>query len=137
MVFAGNHLELFFFKTVFLNGVPLMLALGTPHAAVTLPAGVSFPLTEKSLFLSPSAPSPVPAVTSSQGLEGLEAMASSLMETALPRGSECGNPSAAGTHKVLGIMKCWGKLVEKELMMASPGVTLVSGKPSCLVKKKH
>lgn len=88
MVFAGNHLELFFFKTVFLNGVPLMLALRTPHAAVTLPAGVSFPLTEKSLFLSPSAPSPIPAVTSSQGLERLEAMASSLMETALPRGSE-------------------------------------------------
>lgn len=80
MVFAGNHLELFFFKTVFLSGVPLMLTLGAPHAAVTLPAGVSFPLAGESLFLSPPAPSPAPAVPSSRELEGRGAMAISLME---------------------------------------------------------
>lgn len=105
-----------------------MLTLGAPHAAVTLPAGVSFPLTADPL--SPSAPSPVPAVPNSQGLEGLEAMASSLMETGLPWGSEGGNPSAGSTHKVLGIMRCWGKLMDKGLR-AHPRV-----RPAKLLHKK-
>lgn len=60
--FAENHQECFSLKTVSPDGVPLMLKLGEQHAAVSLPDGVSFHLTQKSLLPSPlasTAPSPV------------------------------------------------------------------------------
>lgn len=67
--FAGNRLERLSLKTVSPDGVPLMVTPGEPHAAVSLPDGVSFPLTQKSLLpspLAPTAPSPVLAVPRSQ-----------------------------------------------------------------------